>query len=187
MISEVFQQVLSEVAEESQHNDVPAISEDTGYLLYGLARSFSAQSILEIGTAHGYSTLFLALAAQKNGGQVTSCEMSEPSYRVAQQHFLKAGLQDRIDLRFGNALDIVPALETNFDMVFVDGMKSDYHLFFQLVSKKIRSGAVIIFDNVSKFPDKTKKFWEMLEGQTEFQVLTLPAGQEDELLLMKKL
>lgn len=186
MVAAEIERFLEDLREKCIKMDVPVVPEQTGYLLHDLCICMNAKSILEIGSAHGYSTVFLATALRDMGGKVVSCEMSQPSYEAALRNFEEMSLSDVINLRFGKAQEIIPTIDDQFDLVFVDGMKAEYEMFFDLVVPKLRENGLMIFDNVTKFPEKTKDFWERIRSQDEFQWITLPAGEDDDLLLIKR-
>jgi caffeoyl-CoA O-methyltransferase len=105
------------------------------------------ERILEIGTFMGYSAICLARGL-KPGGQLHTIEIREADARTAQEHFKQANLQDKIILHLGNALDIVPTLLQQWDLVFIDADKPGYLDYYRLVLPFVRSGGLIIADNV---------------------------------------
>ncbi|MEO1519600.1 MAG: O-methyltransferase [Cyanobacteria bacterium J06633_2] len=145
--------VLIQVQQCLDAENLPAISvsPSQGKLLMMLARLCQAQRILEIGTLGGYSTIWLARSLPIDGRLVT-IEL-EPRYaQVAQHNIDQAGLTSRVEIRVGNALDLLPQLKTNidtpFDMVFIDADKPPYVEYFQYALSMTRSGGLIVLDNV---------------------------------------
>jgi predicted O-methyltransferase YrrM len=122
-----------------------------GKLLMLLAAACRAERILEIGTLGAYSTIWLARALPL-GGRVVTIE-SEPAHaKAAAANIVRAGLAERIDLRCGSALDVLPQLGAEgadpFDLIFIDADKRLYADFFRAALPLARSGALIIADNV---------------------------------------
>ena len=122
-----------------------------GKFLQLLAQLAGARRVLEIGTLGGYSTLWLARALPADGRVVTL--ESEPAHAaVARATFAQAGLADRIELREGRALDLLPGVEGDglgpFDLVFVDADKESAPEYVAWAVRLARRGAVIVLDNV---------------------------------------
>jgi len=103
--------------------------------------------ILEIGTFMGYSALCLAQGMAPDG-RLHTIELREEDADLAAEHFRKANCQDRIILHRGNALEIIPALHEAWDLVFIDADKVNYTEYYKLVLPGLRSGGLIIADNV---------------------------------------
>jgi caffeoyl-CoA O-methyltransferase len=103
--------------------------------------------ILEIGTFLGYSALCLAKGLRQ-GGRLHTIELNPVDAAIAVENFRKAGESDRIILHQGNALDIIPGLAETWDLVFIDADKLGYPAYYDLVLPKVRSGGMIIADNV---------------------------------------
>ncbi|CAN5425890.1 O-methyltransferase [soil metagenome] len=127
------------------------VSAPQGALLQLLARVQGARSILEVGTLGGYSTIWLARALPA-GGRVVTLE-SEPHHaEVAQANLGRAGLGDIVDVRVGQALDLLPGLAadpvTPFDLVFIDADKPNNPHYFAWAQRLTRPGSLIIVDNV---------------------------------------
>ena len=103
--------------------------------------------ILEIGTFVGYSALYLAKGLQP-GGRLHTIELREEDAATATENFRLANVADRIILHRGNALDIIPTLQEAWDLVFIDADKTGYSDYYKLVLPRLKSGGLIIADNV---------------------------------------
>ncbi len=126
-----------------------SISANQGKFLQMLATLCNANKILEIGTLGGYSTIWLARALQENGKLIT-LELEPAHAAVAEQNIIRAHFADKVEIKVGNALDMLPQLqnETPFDMIFIDADKPSYSAYFDWAVKLARPGALIIADNV---------------------------------------
>ncbi|MBI6567196.1 O-methyltransferase [Pseudomonas synxantha] len=131
------------------------VSRNTGTLLYMLARSSKARSIVEFGTSFGLSTLFLAAALRDNGGGVLIGSEFEPSkIALARAHFDEGGLSDLIEIREGDALvTLASDLPQSVDLLLLDGAKALYGDVLGLVEKHLRPGALVVADNTNYCPD----------------------------------
>ncbi len=103
--------------------------------------------ILEIGTFVGYSGLYLSRGLRE-GGKLHTIELREQDAATARENFRRAGVQDSIVLHVGNALQIIPTLQEEWDLVFIDADKVGYADYYRLVLPRLRRGGLIIADNV---------------------------------------
>lgn len=118
-----------------------------GRFLQMMAQLINAQSILEIGTYTGYSAICLA-RGMKADGRLHTIDIKEELFEIAHKYFIKAGLENQITQHIGNALDIIPKLDMDFDLVFIDADKNHYPQYLDLIMDKLNSGGLIIADNV---------------------------------------
>jgi predicted O-methyltransferase YrrM len=130
---------------------VISVSPNQGKFLQMLAQIRGARSILEIGTLGGYSTIWLARALPA-GGQLVSLEVDPKHAEVARLNVSRAGLQDIVEIRIGNALETLPQLAAErrdpFDLIFIDADKQNIPTYFEWSLKLSRPGTVIVVDNV---------------------------------------
>jgi predicted O-methyltransferase YrrM len=124
-----------------------SVTASQGKLLHLLAKLQGAKRILEIGTLGGYSTIWMARALPKNG-KITTLEADSKHARVAAANLARAGLSERVDLRKGKALNILPELTGPFDLVFIDADKRNNPRYFEWALRLSRKGSLIIVDNV---------------------------------------
>ncbi|OQM73896.1 O-methyltransferase [Manganibacter manganicus] len=131
------------------------VSRETGLLLYILARSTGARSIIEFGTSFGISTLHLAAALRDNGGGHLITSEFEP-FKVARAraHLTEGGLIDLVEVREGDALRTLSAdLPDTIDLLLLDGAKALYPEILDLVESRLRPGALIVADNADYCPE----------------------------------
>jgi predicted O-methyltransferase YrrM len=136
--------------------DLPlAVSRETGVLLYMLARSCSARTIVEFGTSFGISTLHLAAALRDNGGGHLITSEFEPSKVARARNNLTAGgLLDLVEIREGDALQTLSVdLPETIDLLLLDGAKALYPEILSMVESRLRPGAFIVADNADYSPD----------------------------------
>jgi predicted O-methyltransferase YrrM len=144
-----LEDALATAAEEK----LPAIQVSTvqGKLLQLLARILGARNILEIGTLGGYSTIWMARALPE-GGRLITLEADTKHADVARKNFARAGVDSKVELRLGKALDTLPKIAAEglgpFDLFFIDANKSNMPEYFEWSLKLARKGSVIIADNV---------------------------------------
>ncbi|HEX9511978.1 MAG TPA: O-methyltransferase [Puia sp.] len=142
--------LLREIAEYTQsHHSQPHMLSGhlQGRFLEMISRLLRPRRILEIGTFMGYSALCLAGGLEEDG-RLHTIELREEDADLAAGNFRRANWQDRIILHRGNALEIIPALDEVWDLVFIDADKVNYSEYYKLVLPGLRPGGLIIADNV---------------------------------------
>ena len=137
---------LIRLREEAERLLVPVITRDTERLLYTLCGIRRPKSILEIGTAVGYSALCFANAAPE--AQIITLENRERSVHKARANIREAGLEDRIRVIHGDAAETLAEVEGIFDLIFIDAAKGQYRRFFELCEKNMAPGTLVVSDNV---------------------------------------
>jgi predicted O-methyltransferase YrrM len=145
--------VLTETLQAIRDAGLPphSISANQGKFLQVMMMLCNARRVLELGTLGGYSTIWLARALPE-GGKIVSIESDKHHAEVAMENIIRAGLSEKVHVRIGNALDVLPRIikekEEPFDMIFIDADKPPYPEYFQLALKLSRPGTLLIFDNV---------------------------------------
>jgi predicted O-methyltransferase YrrM len=131
-----------------------AVSRATGRLLYLLARSSKARSVVEFGTSFGISTLHLAAALRDNGGgRLIGSEFEPGKVAQARANVAAAGLDDLVEIRAGDAMQtLAHDLPESIDLVLLDGAKVLYSPVLDLLEPRLRPGALVIADNVDMAP-----------------------------------
>ncbi len=125
------------------------ISEEQGAFLSILTASLGVRSAIEIGTFTGYSSICMARSLRPDG-KLLCLDASEEWTSIARRHWNEAGLQNRIELATGPAIDTLKRLppERLFDLAFIDADKTEYDTYFELLLPHMRVGGVLLFDNM---------------------------------------
>lgn len=145
--------LLDSILQANKEADLPAIdvAPNQGKLLYLLAKLAGAKQILEIGTLGGYSSIWLGRALP-DGGRLVTLELDQKHAEVAAENIKKAGLDSKVEILVGPALDTLPTLQEkgfdSFDLIFIDADKPNYPHYLKWALHYSRSGTVIIADNV---------------------------------------
>jgi predicted O-methyltransferase YrrM len=142
------------------------VSRETGRLLYMLARSTRARSIVEFGTSFGISTLHLAAALKDNsGGRVITSEFEPNKIARAREHLAEAGLDAFVEMRAGDALETLSRdLPDGIDLVLLDGAKALYPEILALTESRLRPGAIVVADNADYCPGYLERVRAPLSG-----------------------
>ncbi|WP_114790863.1 O-methyltransferase [Niabella yanshanensis] len=160
-----------------------------GQLLKMISRMIRPGRILEIGTFTGYSALCLAAGLQPDG-ILHTIEFRAPTAAIAKDFFEKSVYRDNIKLHTGNALEIIPQLEENWDLVFIDADKPGYINYFELVFPRVKKNGFILADNIffhgealkenakGKSAKAIKEFNQFINQRTDIEkvVLTIRDG-----------
>lgn len=118
-----------------------------GRLLSLLSKMISPKRILEIGTYTGYSALCLAEGLAANG-ELHTIDINEELYDLQKRYFEASPWKDQIKQHLGDATEIIPSLKGDFDLVFIDADKPNYPTYYKLVIDRLKSGGIILSDNV---------------------------------------
>jgi caffeoyl-CoA O-methyltransferase len=136
-----------------------------GRVLSMLSHMIQPEKVLEIGTYTGYSALCLA-EGLKEKGHLTTIDVNEELEDFVASYIEKAGMGDRITQLIGDAIDIIPTLDEQFDIVFIDADKKNYCNYYDLVFDKVKSGGYIIADNVL-WSGKVLEDYDSLDRETK--------------------
>ena len=136
-----------------------------GRVLSMLSHMIQPEKVLEIGTYTGYSALCLA-EGLKEKGHLTTIDVNEELEDFVATYIEKAGMGDRITQLIGDAIDIIPTLDEQFDIVFIDADKKNYCNYYDLVFDKVKSGGYIIADNVL-WSGKVLEDYDSLDRETK--------------------
>jgi len=140
--------VLRAMEEQAKQRNIPIVGPAVGRLLYQLARMVNAKTVFEAGSAIGYSTIWWARAVGE-GGRVVYTDSDRKNADEARGYFERAGVADRVDIRIGDALEILSEQRpASYDVVFNDVDKEDYPRVFKLAVPRVRPGGLFITDNV---------------------------------------
>lgn len=156
-----------------------------GRLLNFIAKKIDARNILELGVFTGYSSICLASALPQDG-HLDALELNDELESIIRTGYEKAGVAEKINLLFGDAKEIIPTLDRTYDMVFIDANKREYSDYYRLVIDKVRTGGVIVADNVlwdGKILDSLKNHDAQSEGISQFNELVRNDPDVDNFIL----
>lgn len=168
-----------------------------GRFLAMFSKLVSPKLILEIGTYTGYSAICLAEGLAE-GGHIHTIDYNDELESMSTRYFKKAGIADRVTLHTGNALEVIPGLNGNFDLIFIDADKQNYLKYFNLVVDRLSPGGYILADNVlwsGKVLDEQERekdeetraiheFNQMTSSDERIEPLLLPL--RDGLMILRK-
>src|SRR5579862_3612794 len=173
-------------AEMAKHLDelLLPVGPATGQLMNIIIKESKARTILEIGTSHGYSTVWLAEAARATDGKVITLDVHPGKQDYARKMLEKAGLASVVEFKLGDARESIAALDASLDFVLLDLWKDLYIPCFDLFYPKLGSGAVVVADNMS-FPEFSRAdadlYRKHARAKPDIQSVLLPVGSGIEL------
>jgi caffeoyl-CoA O-methyltransferase len=146
---EILRRLAAETEERFPDRAIMQIAPDQGALITLLARAIGTRRAIEVGTFTGYSAICIARALPEDG-ELIACELAQEFAEIAAHWFGEAGLEDRIELRLGPALETLRALplEEAFDFAFIDADKVGYPDYYEECLARLRPGGLLMLDNV---------------------------------------
>lgn len=169
-----------------------------GRLLSMLSKTIQPKRVLEIGTYMGYSALCLAEGLQDDG-KIVTLDVDEETNAIAKQFWAQTAYYSKIEAYLGDAAQIIPLLNENFDLVFIDADKPNYANYYDLIFPKLRVGGVILADNVlwsgkvldaekgSETDENTKALYEFSKKiQADERVSNILLTVRDGLMMVRK-
>ena len=138
---------LEKIKKKALEDKIPIIMDDTLEVVAKILTEIKPNKILEIGTAVGYSAICFSEYLQENG-KIDTIERDTERVKEARENIKKAEVEDKINIYEGDAVEILPTLNDEYDVVFIDAAKGKYPFFLNQALRMIRQGGVIIADNV---------------------------------------
>lgn len=170
--------IVHDAAPDNRARRLLNITHDTGEFLAVLVRAMGARRVLEVGTSNGYSTLWLASAAQGINGSVTTVELSAAKVAMARENFARAGLQARIVQVEGQAGDfLASSVDESFDLVFLDAERGAYLGWLPQIERILRPGGLVVVDNATSHAQELAPFMQALRCASGWSTSLVPVGK----------
>ena len=148
--------------------------------LHLMVKATRSMNILEIGTSHGFSAIWIGLGLEETGGRLTTIEIDPERYNLARKHVDEVGLSQRITLIKGDAHAAVPTLDGPFDFVFMDADKEGQMDYFnKLYPKKLLPGGMIAVHNAIRQASSMQDYLKMIQKHPDFDTVILSLTMDD--------
>src|SRR5215471_5522436 len=167
----------NDAREQERSKKMLNLEPETAQFLHIVIRSSRRTRLLEIGTSNGYSTIWLAWAASLTGGQVISIDHDADKQAKADTNLRRAGLREVVNLRCGDATEIVARLPGPFDCVFFDADRYSAPAQLSLLMPKLTPDVLLLADNVLSHPTEIAAYLKALEALQQFDRVIVPIGK----------
>lgn len=154
---------LKELEEFARRENIPIIPHETVAFFRLFLQTMQPKSILEIGTAIGFSALLMA--EQVPDAKIITIDRNEEMIGFAKENFARFDQRKQITLLEGDAVDLLEHIEQRFDLIFMDSAKSKYIVFLPEVLKRLEVGGVVILDDIFQGGDVARDIMEVRRGQ----------------------
>ena len=172
-------QVLRRLEKMADKQFVPSIGPIKGKIISGIIQKYKPRNILEVGTLYGYSAILMADTLNGANGKVITIEIDKPIVDIARKNIADAGLADKIDVIVGNALDVIPRLNSKFDLLFLDAAKNEYLKYLELAQKRnLKEGSIIVADNVEISKSEMQDYLEHVRNSRGYRSKTIETTVE---------
>jgi Predicted O-methyltransferase len=175
--------ILEEIEKIAKENKLPIIGKNKGKIIVDFLNKHKSKKLLEIGTLIGYSAIFIASYTK---AKVTTIEINEEIAKIALKNIKNAGLENKIKVIIGDALDVIPKLNDIFDSMFIDAEKSQYLKYLILAEPKLKNNSIIIADNVKKFENEMKDFLNYVRNNKLYKSITIEVDDDALEIIIKK-
>jgi len=151
-----------------------------GEFLHLLVKATRARNVLEVGTSHGYSAIWMGLGLEETGGRLTTVEMDAERFNLARKHLDEAGLSVRVTCLKGDAHVEVGKLQGPFDFVFLDADKEgEVDYFHKLYPQKLAPGGILAVHNAIRQADSMRDYLDMIRKHPNFDTVILSVTMDD--------
>ncbi len=171
-----FRDVLSKKTTIDTSLETWSVTRDVAEKLYSLVLEHKPQHIVEVGMSQGYSTIWLAEAAQTYGGKVTTIEIEESKIEAARHYFDQLGFHETISIFPGNACDVLKEWKQPVDFLFLDAVKREYVTCLSLLDPFIPVGGIVIADDVIEWRRKLDEFFAYIQEGNRYTGETISLG-----------
>ena len=177
MILSKADNVLREIEAMTKRKFLPIVGPHKGQVLVEVIRKLRPNRVLEVGTLIGYSTILMAKELESDAHLIT-IEIHSHEAEEARKNIKKAQVLPSIEVVVGDAVEVIPTLKGQFDLVFVDAEKSEYIDYLRLVENKLHKGSMIVADNAGIFADEMREFLSYVRSSGKYSSKYVPMGED---------
>lgn len=181
-----LRELLQELERQGLENDARATERSrmmlnlepaSAQLVSILVRASGVTQALEVGTSNAYSTIWLAWSLQPAGGRIISVDRNPDKHVLARENLRRAGFLEMVELRTGDATEIVRGLAGPFDLVFLDADRRKFPEIMEVLLPKIANRGLVVADNVLSHPEEIAEYLKLIASLSDFQHTTVPVGK----------
>jgi predicted O-methyltransferase YrrM len=168
-------EVLREIEAASEKNFLPIIGPFKGKYLVEEVRKAKPVRVLEVGTLIGYSAILMGKEMQDKS-EIVTIEIHRDEAELAEKNILRANIPAKIKIITGDALEVIPTLEGQFDFAFIDADKNEYFQYLKLIENKLQRNSVIFADNAGIFADQMGDYLDYVSNSSKYRSRYIPVG-----------
>jgi len=169
------ERVLQRIEGSDRWRYLPIVGRDRGRVLVELVRRHRPRRVLEVGTFVGYSAILMGRELGRDS-EIVTIEINREVAELARRNIQEAGIEPRVEVLVGDALEIIPEVEGEFDMVFLDADKGEYREYLRLVEGKLRRGSVVVADNVRSSSYSMRDYLDYVRNSGLYESRFIRAG-----------
>jgi predicted O-methyltransferase YrrM len=170
-------EILKEIEEMAERKFLPIVGPEKGQVLVKAVLEVEPKRVLEIGTLVGYSAILMGKELRSETHLIT-IEIHDDEARIARRNVERAKIPPTVKVIVGDAKEVIPRLQGEFDLVFVDAEKSEYLEYLQLVETKLHKGSRIVADNAGIFADQMNDYLSYVRSSGKYSSRFVPVGDD---------
>jgi predicted O-methyltransferase YrrM len=170
-------EVLKEIERMARKEFLPIVGPNKGRVLKQVTREIKPKRVLEVGSLIGYSAILIGNELDSDASLVT-IEIHESEAKMARENTKRANVPPTTEVIVGDALEVLPKLTREFDMVFIDADKSEYIDYLRLVEDKLHEGSVIVADNAGIFAGQMRDYLDYVRSSGKYKSKYVPVGED---------
>jgi predicted O-methyltransferase YrrM len=153
--------------------NVPA---SDGRFLKMLVAGVGSRRVLEVGSGLGYSAIWIGWGLEAGGGHLTTIEIDPLRAAGARKNVEEAGLGETVEVIEGDALEVLPKLEGEFDFVFINAWRPDYHKYFRLIEPHVKPGGIVAAHNAIRFAEDMPDYLDLMTKHPDYDTVFVATG-----------
>ncbi len=169
------EEVLRRIRSSTRRRYLPIVSGERARVLVDIVRRLKPKRILEVGTFVGYSTI---LMGKELGGdsEIVTIEIDGDEAEAARENIRSSGIKPKVTVLNGDALELIPGIEGEFDMVFLDAQKWEYLEYLKLVEDRLHPGSVVVADNAGSFSHAMRDYLDYVRNSGSYDSEFIKCG-----------
>lgn len=177
MASNKAEEVLRDIERMAEKEFLPIVGPRKGKVLAETVREVRPKRVLEVGTLIGYSAILIGRELDKNT-QLITIEIHEGDAKMAEENIKRAQIPPTVQVLVGDAVKIIPQLQGQFDLVFIDAEKTEYFGYLRLVEDKLHKGSVVVADNVGIPADQMRDYLNYMRRSGKYKSRYVGMGED---------
>ena len=171
------EEILRRIEEEARRKYLPIMGPLRGRVLAELVAQLKPKRVLEVGTLIGYSAIFMGKELESDA-EIITIEIDKEEAEIARKNIERAKIKPKVQVIVGDASDIIPTLQGEFDLVFLDGHKSEYLKHLKIIEKKLHRGSVVVADNAGAYAYSMRNYLDYVRNSGRYESRFIQLGED---------